>query len=288
MRSYEILEAELKSLMRKRETALVRVKENERQHLQAQDRFKKESADVENLEKQSLSTFIQNILGTYEEKLNKEKQELIEAKVTLDTAANLHLDAIEELSILEEDIKSIRRRMNVLQEELSEVDPVFKERFSKKEREKAILKQEAKELAEAIRAGEEVLANIDSILNQLDSANTMATVDLFTDSFFIDLMKYNKIDKAEQELENLERALDRYQNELKDVDLQTAIAYEELNQMSRAFDIFFDNIFSDWNTRNTIQRNVEMLEDMLHEVEDVQQLLYERDNVVKEKTRFLK
>lgn len=286
MRNYEILEAELENLLRKRETAIKRVNENERSHLQAQDRFKKEHADVEKLERQSLSTFIENIFGNYEEKLDKEKQDRIEAKIELDTAASLHLDAIEELSMLEEDIKSIRRRLEALREELAESDPQFKERITQKEKEKAALQLEAKELGEAIKAGEIVLSSIDHVLQQLDSANSMATVDLFTDSFFIDLMKFNKIDQAEQELRFLEQSLDRYQKELKDVDLQTALAYEELNQMSRAFDIFFDNIFSDWNTRNTIQRNVAMLEDMLHEVEDVQNILYEREKTVKEKIRL--
>lgn len=74
----------------------------------------------------------------------------------------------------------------------------------------------------------------------------------------------------------LERALERYQKELKDVDLETSLAYEELSQMSRAFDIFFDNIFSDWNTRDTIRRNIAMLEDMNNEVDDVQNILRKR------------
>ncbi|HLR91582.1 MAG TPA: hypothetical protein VK048_00800 [Atopostipes sp.] len=288
MRTYELLEIELKNLLRKRETAIHRVKENERQHLKAQEVFKKESQDVEQLEQQSLSTFVQNLLGTYEEKLDKEKQEQIEAKIELDTAASLHLDAIEELSILEEDIKSIQRRMDELREELAQTNPEFKEKMTQKEIERAELEQEVKELDEAIKAGEDVLFGIELVLKQLDSANSMATVDLFTDSLLIDLIKYNKIDKAEQELSYLEQALDRYQKELNDVDLQTALAYEELNQMSRAFDIFFDNIFSDWNTRNTIQKNIVMLEDMMHEAEDVQNLLVERERKINKKIQFTK
>ena len=96
-------------------------------------------------------------------------------------------------------------------------------------------------------------------------------------------MKYNKIDKAEKELVHLERALQRYQKELKDVDLETSLAYEELSQMSRAFDVFFDNIFSDWNTRDTIRRNIAMLENMYKEVEDVQSILYNRQNYLLDK-----
>ena len=115
----------------------------------------------------------------------------------------------------------------------------------------------------------------------------MATWDMFIDSFFLDLMKYNKIDKAENGLSYLERALERYQKVLKDVHLETSLAYEELSQMSRTFDIFFDNIFSDWNTRDTIRRNIEMLEDMIHEIKLVQNILLDRERKVDEKIQLL-
>ena len=162
-----------------------------------------------------------------------------------------------------------KEELSLLQEELIRTNPSFREQITQQESEWAALKQEEKEVIEAFEAGELVLDEIDGVLKELNSASSMATWDLFTDSFFLDLMKYNKIDKAEKELVHLERALQRYQKELKDVDLETSLAYEELSQMSRAFDVFFDNIFSDWNTRDTIRRNIAMLEDMMNELEDL-------------------
>ena len=283
---YEQLDIELKSLLRKRLTAADRLLENDRNYQYALDQFKKERSDVERLEEQSLSTFIQNILGTYDKKLEKEKHEAIQAKVELDRAATLLEDAHELLDILDEEILRRDEELTLLREDFKRTNPSFREQVTQKEKELLDLKQEEKEINEAIEAGEHVLDEIDNVLKELDSANSMASLDLFTNSFFVDLMKYDKIDKAEKELTYLERALDRYQKELKDVHLETSLAYEELSQMTRTFDIFFDNIFSDWSTRDTIQRNIAMLEDMIDEVEDVQNILLGRESKIVEKIQL--
>ena len=276
LQKYEQLDIELKSLLKKRLTAADHLLEKYRNYEFALDQFHKEKKDVARLEKQSLSTFVQNILGTYDEKLEKEKKEEVNAKVELDRAATLLESAHELLDILDEEVFRREEELNLLREDLMQSNPSFREQVTKQEKEKLELEQEEKEINEAIEAGERVLDEINGVLKELDSANSMATWDMFTDSFFIDLMKYDKIDKAEKELAYLERALERYQKELKDVDLETSLAYEELSQMSRAFDIFFDNIFSDWNTRDTIRRNIAMLEDMNNEVDDVQNILRKR------------
>lgn len=280
LQKYEQLDIELKSLLKKRLSAGEHLLEKDRNYQFALDQFHKEKEDVERLEKQSLTTFVQNILGTYDEKLEKEKKEEVQAKIELDRAATLLESAHELLDILDEEILRREEELNLLREDLMRTNSFFKEKVTQQEKELLKLKQEEKEIKEAIIAGEHVLDKIDGVLKELDSANSMATWDMFTDSFFIDLMKYDKIDNAEKELAYLERALDRYQKELKDVDLETSLAYEELSQMSRAFDIFFDNIFSDWNTRDTIRRNIAMLEDMIHEVEDVQNILIDRESKI--------
>lgn len=277
---YEKLQIELKSLLQKRETAYERVRENDRIYQHKLAIFEKENDDVARLEEQSLSTFIQNLFGNYEASLDKEKQDVISAKIELDSASTLLQDAEDILVVIDDEVNRVKAELANLREQLSLTDANFKKKISQVELDLLTLKQEEKEIGEAIHAGEKVLRAIDDVLKELDSAHSMATWDLFADSLLIDLMKYNKIDSAEKELNNLERYLDRYQNELKDVDLQTSIAYEELGQMSRAFDIFFDNIFSDWNTRDTIDRNRMMLEDMMVEVEDVQELLIEREEKI--------
>lgn len=257
LQKYEQLDIELKSLLKKRLTAADHLLEKYRNYEFALDQF------------------------------HKEKKEEVNAKVELDRAATLLESAHELLDILDEEVFRREEELNLLREDLMQSNPSFREQVTKQEKEKLELEQEEKEINEAIEAGERVLDEINGVLKELDSANSMATWDMFTDSFFIDLMKYDKIDKAEKELAYLERALERYQKELKDVDLETSLAYEELSQMSRAFDIFFDNIFSDWNTRDTIRRNIAMLEDMNNEVDDVQNILRKRKSETIKKIQLL-
>lgn len=283
IQEYEQLDIELKRLLEKRVTAADYLLEKDDHYQMALDTFNKEKTDVERLEKQSLSSFVQNIIGTYDEKLEKEKKEEVQAKVELDRAATLLEDAHVQLDSLDENIERHKEELAFLRDRLMQSNPAFKEQIAQEETDLLNLKQERKEITEAIDAGAAVLDEIDGVLNELNSANSMATWDMFTDSFFLDLMKYDKIDKAEKELVHLERALERYQKELKDVNLEATLAYEEIGQMSRAFDVFFDNIFSDWNTRDTIRRNISMLEKMTREVKDVQNILYDReDQIIKD------
>ena len=81
LHKYEQLDIELKSLLKKRLSAVDHLLEKDRDYQFVLDQFQKEKEDVERLEKQSLSTFIQNIIGTYDEKLEQEKKEEIQAKI---------------------------------------------------------------------------------------------------------------------------------------------------------------------------------------------------------------
>lgn len=287
IQEYEELQIELERLRQKRTVAVKRVNENKQNYQQAKASLEKERADVEELEGQSLSTFIQNLFGTHEEKLAKEKQEELTAKVELDKATRLFLDAKDVVTVLEEEIEKRQFQRVSLRDQLKATDEDFNRQITEQEKKRLTLKQEIKEYDEVTQAGETVLTELNNVLNELDSADSMATWDMFSDSFFIDMMKYNKIDQAEKELARLEKSLDRYQLELKDVDFQTALAYEELSQMSRAFDIFFDNIFSEWNIKDTIQRNITMLEEMMVEVDDIQELLFDQKDELKKEIQAI-
>lgn len=97
------------------------------------------------------------------------------------------------------------------------------------------------------------------------------------------MMKYNKIDSAEKDMMHLEGLIESYRKELKDVHLETALEYERHDQMSRVFDVFFDNIFSDWNTKDKIQRNIDSLGRMEREVQEIQETLINHRNDLIEK-----
>lgn len=274
--TYEQLQISYLRLLNKQQSAKERLLSNEKDHQIAQRFFEEEKADVDKLEKQSLSTFLYNLIGTYERKLDKEKKERVEAKIYLDRTAVLFLEAREEYDNLSNKISRVQRELSQLKTDLIETDPSFHDKISQEKYKRLEWIEECSEIDEAIDAGESVLNVLDAAMTKLQSANSMATWDLFTNSLLVDLVKYNHIDKAEEELAYLEALINRYRKELKDVDLESVLDYEQLGSMRRFFDVFFDNIFSDWDTKDTINRNMDMLEELENEVKSIQKDLNTR------------
>lgn len=274
--TYETLRVKLERLIEKEKSAEERFQENELAYNEAKAVFHKETEDVERLESQSFTTFLRTVIGTHDKKLYEEKQEQIQAKLRLDEASALHLESREELTRLIEEIRLHKEELDSLKEKLRATDPTFEETLSQKEEQRLSMEAEIREIAEALNAGQNVLGSLDSALEQLDSADSLATWDMFSDSFFIDMFKYDKIDKAEKEIFHLESQIERYKKELKDVDLHHVLDYESLGQMRRVFDVFFDNIFSDWSTKDTIQRNIDNLDTIYMEVDRIQKQLQAR------------
>lgn len=268
---YEALQAKLKSLLKKEESSKIRFEENTIRYESAKVNFDKESEDIEKLQTESLSTFLKRLIGNYEKRLDKEMQEQVTAKMELDLSLALMLESREDLANVQSTINQTTAELNQLKELLYRQDSDFREKISTEELKRAQLKQELIELEEASAAGERVLNGIDFALEDLDSADSFSTWDMFTDSsFIVDMMKYNKIDKAEAKMNQLEQLLGRYTKELKDVSLDTYLSYEKFSSMGKTFDIFFDNIFSDWDTKDKIGRNIEMLENLGTTIKELQ------------------
>lgn len=277
LEEYEVLQAKMKSLVHKEKTALQRLDENEKRYEAAQAWFEKEKADVEKLQQESLSTFLKRMVGNYNQQLDKEQQEQLTAKRELDLSLALFLEAREHLDSIQTAIQETTARIRQIKEQLYQQNTDFREKSQTEEFKRAELKQELVEIDEALAAGEKVLAGIDFALDDLDSADSYSTWDMFTNSSLIlDMMKYDKIDKAEAKMNQLEQHLESYTKELKDLSLDRLLSYEKFSGMSKTFDIFFDNLFSDWDTKSKIGRNIEMLEQLGFNVEELQTKLETR------------
>lgn len=271
MEEYEALQAKLKTLLKKETSAKIRYEENNERHDLAKETFDKESEDVEKLQAESLSTFLKRLVGNYDKKLDKEMQEQLTAKMELDLSLALLLEAREDLSAIQNAVEQSTAQIKQLKDFLYRQDPHFREKITNEEIKRAQLNQELIELDEASAAGERVLEGIDDTLKDLDSADSFSTWDMFTDSSLIfDMMKYDKINKAEAKMSRLEQLLENYTKELKDLSLDTYLSYEKFSGMGKTFDIFFDNLFSDWDTKAKIGRNIDMLETLGRSIIDLQ------------------
>ncbi|UJF16166.1 hypothetical protein LZ578_03260 [Jeotgalibaca sp. MA1X17-3] len=286
MEEYETLQAKLKSLLKKEKSAIVRFEENNEYYEVAKQTFEKENEDVEKLQSESLSTYLKRLIGKHEKELAKEMQEQLNAKIELDVSSALFLEAKKDLTAIHSAIDDVTNQLEQLKDRLFQEDEHFREKITTEEIQRAELKQELIEVEEASVAGERVLQAIDSTLVDLDSANSFSTWDLLAGSFLIDMMKYNKIDKAEEKMRGLELLLENYTKELKDLSLNHYFDYETFGGMNRTFDIFFDNIFSDWSTKEKIGRNIQQLTTLSDSVVELQRKLelnkYELEDKIEE------
>ncbi|MCA9766376.1 MAG: hypothetical protein KC455_08155 [Carnobacterium sp.] len=274
MEEYEALQAKLRALSKKEISAKIRYQKNSERFTLAETNLKKESRDVEKLQSESLANFIKQLMGHYDKKLDKELQEKLAAKVELDLSSTLLVEAQKDLTAIQLASEETSNQISQLKDSLYSKDPHFRDKIANEEINRAQLKQELIELDEASAAGDKVLAGISEALDDLESADSYSTWDMFTNnSFILDMLKYDKINTAEAKMNQMEKLLENYDKELKDLSLDTYLNYETFGGMSKTFDIFFDNFFSDWDTKEKIKRNSRMLKTLGSSVLDLQDKL---------------
>ena len=109
------------------------------------------------------------------------------------------------------------------------------------------------EVLEAAVAAERAAVRLDAALRMLGSAGDWATYDTFLGGgMFGDAMKYDRMDKAQALLHDADQALRHLAVELQDVGASAAVEPLAVDGLTQTFDVWFDNIFSDWSVRSRI------------------------------------
>jgi hypothetical protein len=271
-------EAKQKELTAQRDTLADRLKKLEKSKLA-------EQADVDRLEGHSLAAFFYQVIG----KMDEERQEAYAARVKYDAA--LH-----DLSSVDADLEQIQNRLERLsdcerqyQAALSEKIKSIKvsahpaaQQVAESESRIAALKVQKRELLEAINAGKTALHTVNEVLETLDNAEGWSTWDVMGGGLMADLAKYEELDNAQEQVEQLQVELRRFKTELADVEI-TADLQVAVDSFLKFADFFFDGLFADWavldhinqaqsrveNTKSQIKRVLALLKKMREDV-DVQ------------------
>lgn len=215
-----------------------------------------EAEDVENLEGRSLARFIYSLTGSLDDKLEKERAEARAAAVK-------HDSVVRELEDLDNDIaetgaelrelsgcevrysEAIHLRASELKASGSSVGGKLREL----ERTRSAMEERRREAQEAVSAGERALAAANEVVYSLEDSSDMATLDLFTDSFFVNMAKYSSIDEAQGHIERLRMALRRFDTELADVGDSLNV---DIGDFLGFADFFFDGLFADLASKGRI------------------------------------
>ena len=270
---YQELQAQQKSVSRR-----VRQLEKEKES---------EQADVDRLERGSLAAFFYQMVGRMDEKMDKEQQEAYAARVRYDAAARELASIDADLARLETRLKGLsgceQRYQDALMERFREIkatnSPAAQELMESESR-VVDLKLRRREIREAIQAGKKALKRTEAVLESLDSARGWSTMDLIGGGVWSDLAKYDHLDEAQEQVEQLQVDLRRFKTELADVEINADIQVT-VEGFLRFADFFFDNLFTDWEVRDHIDQSIEQVKDTRRQIQRVLDKLERMEGSIK-------
>lgn len=259
---------------------------------------RKEQDDVDRLNARSLTAFFYRATGKMGEKLTKEEAEAYAAAVKYDAAKN-------ELQAVNNDIEYCQRRLSDLQDCEQQYERVLKEkteqikqsgvpeagRIMQIENEIAFLENQQKEIQEAINAGNQAFYIARKILEDLDSAKNWSTFDLMGGGLIADMAKYDKLNKVQDQIQDLQNALRGFRTELADVTERiSGNLYVEIGDFLHFADYFFDGLFTDWmvydkinDSRNRTMQTSDQIQKILGQLNEMDNdLCSKKDNLKEE------
>ena len=130
------------------------------------------------------------------------------------------------------------------------------------------MKNDRKEIMEAIQAGEQALQSLYKAKDKLKSASGWGMFDMFGGGFFSDMMKHSKMNDASRCMEDAKRHLKKFQKELKDVNLSLNLKMDVGGFLSFA-DFFFDGIVADYLVQSKIANAREQVDDAIYMVNNM-------------------
>ena len=234
-----------------------------------------EQADVDRLERTSLTSVFYAIIGKKEDMLDKEKVEAYAAKVKYDSA-------VQELNLLEEDIRRMEAQLReisgwerqyetLLQEKgaaIKATGSADAERILQIEEQITAQKSHKKEIREAISAGSRALSSANSVLSSLDSAEGWGTCDLLGGGLISDMAKHSHLDEAQSKVQSLQSELRRFKTELADVTINADMQVS-VDGFLRFADYFFDGLFADWAVMDKISKSKSSVQSTKSQIESV-------------------
>ncbi|UED78693.1 hypothetical protein FH508_0014660 [Lysinibacillus sp. CD3-6] len=169
-------------------------------------------------------------------------------------------------------------------------EPEVAQKIEQLANEEFITKQLISEIQEAEDAGDIALTKLGQAAASLHSASGYSTWDTFFGGGLIAThLKHDALDKTENYLHSAQIALQRFHNELLDVqDMSTKSLQIETDGFVKFADYFFDDIFSAWSVHSKISTAREQVSRVQDDVHNTVRRLQEKHNRALEYLETLK
>ncbi len=236
--------------------------------------FSKESADVERLERTTVTSVLYSLLGKKCEKLEAEQREAASARLKYDATMRQLGDCRDRIAGLRAEIEALSGVSRRYDEVFSQIqaglkyDPRYADRVCGLERGLGEAISQLREVDEAISAGKACMRQIDAIDESLSSAEGWGTWDLLGGGLISDLAKHSHLDEAQAGAEYLQTLLSRFRTELTDVKISAQTGQVNVDGFLRFADYFFDGLIADWSVLSHIHDSQKSVSSVRSQVSD--------------------
>ena len=252
--------AEQARLRQRRDGAAGYAQQTQQRVAELRAKLADETEDVAALESFSLTRIWAGLKGSRDADLSRETAERDAARYAVAEAEARHDAAVRDLGSLDAqlaalgDVDAAYARALEAREELLRGqggDPTGRRLVEIAERRGELVAQD-KETAEAHRAGRQAHDLLAEAHRQLGGARSWAAWDTFGGGGMLtDMMKYDKLDRVTALVRQADIALGGFSRELADVGIE-AVDGVRIDGLTRTFDVWFDNFFSDMAVRSRI------------------------------------
>ena len=225
--------------------------------------LKKEQVDVDKLEHSSLTAMFHSVLGSREQQLDKERQELLAAQLAYQQVKH-QVDYLqqEQLSLADqlETLKGVEAEYEQLlvekEQVLRQTDQSAASELMSLSEQIAQANAEIKEIREATLAGRNVLAGLGKVISSLDSAEGWGTWDLLGGGLLSTAIKRSRIDEANNGIQEVQTSMSRFKRELADVQQSGELAIQ-IDGFESFADYFLDGLIIDWIIQSKVKAALE-------------------------------
>ncbi|MDD1504708.1 hypothetical protein PVA17_18350 [Lysinibacillus sp. CNPSo 3705] len=233
---------------------------------------------LDKLEGFSFMNMIRTWAGQQDELLAEKIDEAAILELKINEAKKMELDLTDDLrhinskltQINEQELHEVLKQLNAQKKGYLQIHaPEQAKRLEQLAHEEMLTKQLILEIGEAEEAGEAALTKLGQAAESLHSASGYSAWDTFFGGGLIAThLKHDALDESENYLHNAQIALQRFQNELLDVqDMSTKSLAVETDGFVKFADYFFDDIFSAWSVHSkisTAREQVSRVQDDVH------------------------
>lgn len=220
--------------------------------------LEEEKNDVEKLKSLSLSSLYYSMIGRKAERLDKEEREVLNAKLKVDRLESECLMLADELDFMENKLSDILKKERLYIRLFEEKKQLIMDEYDQADQivsledKKEKIKKIKVETLEAIHAGNDAKDKLHKAEDMLRSARNWGIYDMVSNKSLISsIVKHNKLKTAQAIMGQANHALSRFRKELNDVE-DTFTDKLTFSNFVKTFDIFFDNIFTDFHVQNKI------------------------------------